>query len=220
VSSGWIEADWPAAAGIIAGTTLRDSHFEFPAEPRWLKQVHGKVVVRWDSDVFRKGPPEADAIVSDKPGSICVVRTADCLPILLCSADGTEIAAVHAGWRGLAAGVVDAALDAMNSSSEQILAWIGPAISQDAFEVGHEVREAFGELGSIDAFFRPNDRGRLQADLPGMARHMLERRQVTTHESGLCTHGDPDRFVARAGDLEEDLVLSLELDLLVVESAG
>ena len=86
MSEGWIRADWPAPDGIVAGTTLRDSDHELPAEPQWLNQVHGTRVVKWGSADFDAGPPDADAIISDEPGSICVVRTADCLPILLCCA--------------------------------------------------------------------------------------------------------------------------------------
>ncbi|NIL94522.1 MAG: peptidoglycan editing factor PgeF [Woeseiaceae bacterium] len=169
-------------------------------EAQWLKQVHGSRVVHWGSASFDDGPPEADAIVSDLPGSICAVRTADCLPILLCAADGSEIAAIHAGWRGLAGGVVDATLAAMTSAPESLLAWIGPAISQAAFEVGHEVREAFGVLGETAAFFTPNERGRLQADLPGLARQILQAQQVRTYDSGLCTHSDPERFYSYRRD--------------------
>ena len=132
MNADWIAADWPAPPGIVAGTTLRDSHFELPAEPQWLQQVHGNRVVRWGSAAFDNGPPEADAIVSDQPASLCAVRTADCLPILLCAVDGSEIAAIHAGWRGLAAGIIDTTLESMQSSPDTLLAWIGPAISQAA----------------------------------------------------------------------------------------
>ena len=204
----WIEAHWPAPTGIVAGTTLRDSRFELPAEPRWIRQVHGKHVVHWDSVTPMDSPPEADAIVADRPGSICVVKTADCLPILLCASDGSEIAAVHAGWRGLAAGVIDATLEAMRTTPGQLLAWIGPAISRAAFEVGHEVREAFAALGDVGSFFEPNDNGRLQADLPGIARHVLQRQRVAVFDSGLCTHGDPGRFYSYRRDGETGRHLS------------
>ena len=106
MASRWISADWPAPPGIVAGTTLRDSDFELPAEPRFLNQVHGAAVVRWEG-INAGESPDADAIVSAAPQSLCVVRTADCLPVLLCSRDGAEVAAIHAGWRGLAAGVIE-----------------------------------------------------------------------------------------------------------------
>ena len=145
MSRQWIRAEWPAPANIVAGTTLRGAEdFEFPAAPQWLDQVHGAAVVDAGSADFDDGPPPADAIVSRRPGELCAIRTADCLPILLCSRDGLEIAAVHAGWRGLAAGVVEATIGAMTHEPGELLAWIGPAISQPAFEVGHEVRARFG----------------------------------------------------------------------------
>jgi len=140
MNSGRIRADWPAPPGIIAGTTLRNSEFELPADPQWLNQVHGIDVVRARSADFAAGAPDADAIVACRGGDICVVKTADCLPVLLCSRDGQEIAAAHAGWRGLAAGVLEATIAAMSSDPIELIAWLGPAISQPAFEVGGEVR--------------------------------------------------------------------------------
>jgi len=194
MSKDWIPAEWPAPAGIVAGTTIRDSTFELPTEPLFLKQVHGTRVVRWGTAAFDNGPPEADAIISDQPGSMCLVQTADCLPILLCARDGSEIAAIHAGWRGLAAGIINATLDEMQAQGEGLLAWLGPAITQDAFEVGLEVRDSFGEWGEIDDFFRPNARGRLQADLLGLARAMLRARGVEPYGEDHCTFADAERF--------------------------
>jgi len=200
MTDGVIVAEWAAPEDIIAGTTLRDSTYALPLEPQWLHQVHGNRVVHWDSQDSADGPPDADAIISDQPGSICAVRTADCLPILLCALDGSEIAAVHAGWRGLAAGIVDTTLDEMKTPGTELTAWLGPAISLPAFEVGLEVRESFGEWGDSDAFFQPNDRGRLQADLPGIAAAMLQKRGVDVAASGLCTYSEPDRFYSYRRD--------------------
>jgi YfiH family protein len=208
MSAGWIAANWDAPGGIVAGTTLRDSDFRFPAEPQWLKQVHGTRVVRWGSDAFDNGPPEADAIISDQPGSICVVRTADCLPILLCAGDGSEIGAIHAGWRGLAAGIIDKTLDAMNTAASDLVAWLGPAISQPAFEIGLEVREAFGRWGDDDELFQPNERGRLQADLPGLAKAMLAERDVATTDIAQCTYSQPQQFYSYRRDGETGRLLS------------
>jgi len=209
VSRDWIAADWPAPVGIMAGTTLRDSRFKLPAEPQWLNQVHGTQVVRWGSSDFDNGAPDADAIISDQPGSLCVVKTADCLPILLCAADGSEIAAVHAGWRGLAAGIIGATLEAMKTPARDVMAWFGPAISQPAFEVGTEVRERFAALGEIDAWFEPNERGRLQADLYGLATAMLHELGVSAvYGGGLCTHADPERFYSYRRDGETGRLLS------------
>lgn len=209
MSKDWIPANWPAPVGVIAGTTLRDSHFELPAEPQWLNQVHGTRVVRWGSSDFDNGPPDADAIISDQPGSLCVVRTADCLPILLSAADGSEIAAVHAGWRGLAAGIIDATLEAMKTPAQDLLVWFGPAISQPAFEVGPEVRERFGAWGATDEWFQSNARGRLQADLVGLARARLhEIGASSVYGDGLCTYSDPERFYSYRRDGETGRLLS------------
>lgn len=210
MNDGWIRANWPAPSNIIAGTTLRESNYELPAEPRWLNQVHGTGVVHWGSSAFDDGPPEADAIVSDQPGSICAVQTADCLPLLLCARDGSEIAAIHAGWRGLAAGVVEATLAAMRTPPGDLIAWFGPAISQAAFEVGPEVRDSFGPWGRTDKpLFRANERGRLQADLYGLARARLRRQGVLeVHGGGLCTFEDKARFFSYRRDGETGRMLS------------
>ena len=209
MSKDWIPADWPAPVGVIAGTTLRDSQFELPAEPQWLNQVHGTRVVRWGSSDFDNGAPDADAIISDQPGSLCAVRTADCLPILLCASDGSEIAAVHAGWRGLAAGIIDATLEAMKTPAQDLVAWFGPAISQPAFEVGPEVRESFSAWGETDEWFEPNESGRLQADLVGLAQVRLREIGVSAaHGGDLCTYADPERFYSYRRDGETGRLLS------------
>lgn len=204
----WIAADWPAPAGIVAGTTLRDSRYELPGKPRWLKQVHGTRVVRWrDAD---REAPEADALVATSPEACCVVRTADCLPLLLCAADGSEIAAVHAGWRGLADGIVEATLVAMATPAAELLAWLGPAISQPAFEVGAEVREAFcATLPEARDAFVDNDRGRWQADLYLLARQRLARSGVgSVHGGGWCTYSDPGRFYSWRRNQASERMLS------------
>jgi len=173
---------------------------DLPGEPAWLAQVHGTRVV-----AARPGgtPAEADAAVTREPGVVCAVLTADCLPVLLASRRGDEVAAVHAGWRGLANGVVAAALQAMETAPAELLAWLGPAIAQPAFEVGSEVRERFVERDVVNAaFFAPNDRGRWQADLAGLARRELEAAGVTVSGGGFCTHDETERFFSyrRDGD--------------------
>ena len=164
-------ADWPAPENIVAGTTLRDGdESDLPADPHWLQQVHGDRAVTLGSKDFDDAEPEADAVVGRQSGDLCVIRTADCLPILLCDRDGAEIAAVHAGWRGLAAGVIDATLAKMSAAPGAIIAWLGPAIAQPSFEVGDEVRVAFESAGfDVAKRFSANDRGRWQADLTGWA---------------------------------------------------
>lgn len=211
VRTDWLPADWPAPPGITAGTTLKGAvDFPFPAPPSWLRQVHGTRVVRVDSEAFAAGPPEADASVADDPGAICAVQTADCLPVLLCSADGRAIGAAHAGWRGLAAGVVEATVAAMAAAPADIMAWLGPAISQPAFEVGAEVREAFiaADPAAADAFV-PNARGRWQADLYRLARQRLVAAGVRRiFGGGLCTHADPDCFYSYRRDGETGRMVS------------
>lgn len=204
MSGDWIRADWPAPSNVLAGTTLRGSDFELPAESLWLDQVHGARVVRAATADFDDGPPAADAIVADQSGICCIVRTADCLPVLLCAADGSEIAAVHAGWRGLAAGIVDATIAAMGPPASDILAWFGPAISQPAFEVGAEVRDAFlANDSAAEIAFVVNDRGRWQADLYSLAAQQLANAGVRqVFGGGLCTYADKSRFYSyrRDGD--------------------
>jgi YfiH family protein len=207
--AGWIPADWPAPEGIVAGTTLRDSEFALPAEPSLLQQVHGTRAVKLGTGDFAAGPPEADAVIGDRAGDICVVRTADCLPVLLCARDGREIAAIHAGWRGLAGGIIEETLIALATPADELLAWFGPAISQAAFEVGPEVRERFGPWGRIEGLFVGNDRGRLQADLYGLARARLRAAGVAAVYGGdLCTYADVDRFYSYRRDGETGRMLS------------
>lgn len=202
MNADWIRADWSAPDEVIAGTTLRDSKFALPDNPQWLNQVHGARVVHCGSADFADGPPAADASIANRPGDCCIVRTADCLPVLLSSMDGTEVAAVHGGWRGLAAGVIDATVAAMSSHPQDILAWFGPAISPTAFEVGAEVRDAFLATSPIAAAaFEPNDRGRWQADLCMLAAQCLGRAGVSdVAGGGWCTFADPDRFYSYRRD--------------------
>lgn len=210
MSGAWIRADWPVPDGIVAGTTLRNGSFQLPAEPQWLKQVHGARVVRVRTPDFDNGPPEADGIVADRSGDICVVRTADCLPVLFCAEDGGEIAAAHAGWRGLAGGIVEQSIAAMAAPPEELLVWLGPAISQPAFEVGAEVRDAFLACDdAAEAAFVANDRGRWQADLYLLARQRLRNAGVSrVYGGGLCTYADKARFYSYRRDGSTGRMLS------------
>lgn len=196
MTTGWIRADWPAPDRVIAGTLPRGTRLEtlgLPGKPCWLEQVHGAeavVAARYDT------PPRADGVVSLSPDHICAIRTADCLPVLLCADDGSVVAAAHAGWRGLAAGVIESTAALMDCAPQRLLAWLGPAISQPAFEVGDEVRAAFVSREAGDArFFEANERGRWQADLYGLARRRLDSLGVTRISGGgLCTFHDAERF--------------------------
>jgi YfiH family protein len=210
MSEGWIRADWPVLPGIVAGTTLRDSGYELPAAAKLLNQVHGTAVIRADSALFDSGTPNADAVIADKPGSICVVRTADCLPILFCARDGTEIGAAHAGWRGLAAGIAEKTVAAMRTPAQGLIAWFGPAISQAAFEVGGEVRDQFvaADAAASAAFVR-NDRGRWQADLYQLAAQRLRAAGVADISGGgFCTYADAERFYSYRRDGTSGRMLS------------
>ena len=202
MSDEWIPADWPAPGNIVAGTTLRTGDIAavgLPGRPCWLNQLHGTFVVGVDSF---DTPPDADASVGSRTGDVCVVKTADCLPVLLCSSDGREVGIAHAGWRGLAAGVIENTIASMAHDPGDLLAWLGPAISQPAFEVGDDVRDAFVLHDSTaDSCFVSNARGRWQADLYALARLRLSAAGITgVHGGGLCTYGDEKRFFSHRRD--------------------
>ena len=147
-------------------------------------------------------PPIADGSVSTSAAHVCVVRTADCLPVLIAATDGTEVAAAHAGWRGLAAGVIEATVEKMMHEPQKLIAWLGPAISQACFEVGDEVRAAFVDAAPADsAFFEANARGRWQADLYGLARRRLATLGVASVSGGdFCTFTENQRFYSYRRD--------------------
>jgi len=227
----WIPANWPAPANIIAGCTTRTGGVSaapyaslnlgehvgddpgcvsenrdrlvagagLPAEPLWLNQVHGTQVVLVPLAVSR---PLAYAFISRKTASVCTVMIADCLPILLLSGDGAEIAAIHAGWRGLAGGVVEATLEAMQAAPGDMLAWMGPAISKAHFEVGEEVRRAFTEHDQAAArCFCRNARNRWQADLFALARQRLQGAGIRRISGGdYCTYAESARFFSYRRD--------------------
>jgi YfiH family protein len=198
-----IVPDWPAPAAVIAGTTTRATADDgLPPGIRFLSQVHGATVVTVETVRAASRPVEADAVTGRGAGSVCAVRTADCLPVLYCARDGSEIAAAHAGWRGLAAGVLENTVAAMASSPDTLLAWIGPGISQPNFEVGDEVREAFvaGDPEAASAFV-PNARGRWQADLVSLARRRLAAAGVRDVYGGQwCTFAQPEQFYSYRRD--------------------
>ena len=204
-------ADWPAPANIVAGTTTRrGGEANLPAEAQWLKQVHGARAVVLGTTDFDDGIPEADAVIARDPGDICVIRTADCLPVLLCARDGSEVAAAHAGWRGLVAGVIDATVARMSTDALDLIAWLGPAIAMPAFEVGPEVREEFGAARfDCEHRFAANPRGRWQADLFGLAADRLKAIGVAdVFGERICTFDDPERFFSYRRDGETGRLLS------------
>jgi YfiH family protein len=227
----WIEAAWPAPPSVRALTSTRCGGVSrgsyaslnlaehvgddpaavranrqglrealgLPAEPMWLQQVHGCDVVELAT---AHAACAADASVARAPGQVCAVLSADCLPVLLCNRAGTRVAAAHAGWRGLLAGVIESALDAMRSDGEDVLCWLGPAIGPAAFEVGDEVRRAFVARDSgAQAAFRPASGGRWLADLYALARMRLQARRVLSVSGGeWCTVSDAQRFFSYRRD--------------------
>jgi YfiH family protein len=227
----FIFPEWPAPANVRAAVTTRtggvsvgpyaelnlgahvgdDPHavaenrrrvreaLGLPAEPTWLNQVHGTRVV--DAGAYAE-PPTADAVLSRAPGDVCVVLTADCLPVLLCDEAGTCVAAVHAGWRGLVGGVLEVTVAALERLPQALMAWLGPAIEQSAFEVGEEVYAQFvaRDPKNAEGFVR-NDRGRWQADLYALARVELARLGVTrVYGGGFSCFADADRFFSYRRD--------------------
>lgn len=165
-----------------------------PTEPFWLEQVHGTRVLRLDENSDR-ADNQADASYTNIAGQVCAVMTADCLPVLFCNRQGTEVAAAHAGWRGLCDGVLEQTLACFDSSPEDIFAWFGPAIGPTAFEVGGEVRAKFIEqdANAEQAFTEHGEK--YLADIYQLARLRLRRAGVQTISGGdLCTVSDKSRF--------------------------
>ena len=170
-----------------------------PSEPVWLEQVHGTVVANADNASCR---PQADASIARHRGAVCVVMTADCLPVLLCDEDGTVVGAAHAGWKGLAAGVIEATVQAMGVAPHKLMAWFGPAISQRAFEVGEEVRATFiAHQAQATEAFVPGADGKWLADLYLLARQRLSTLGVARVYGGEhCTYNDAARFFSYRRD--------------------
>jgi YfiH family protein len=170
-----------------------------PDPPRWLRQTHGTRVVAADKATAL---PVADGSTSRHPGEVCAVLTADCVPVLLCDNAGHQVGAAHAGWRGLAAGILESSVSAFDAPPADLLAWLGPGIGPGAFEVGPEVREAFvcGDPGA-DAAFRPSREDRFLADLYLLARRRLAVVGVErVYGGGLCTYRDAARFFSHRRD--------------------
>jgi len=245
----FIEARWPAPVGVLALCTTRQggssvapyesfnlaSHVgdresavqenrqrlaaALPAEVAfsWLDQVHGTAVVEAG---YAGSVPVADAQWSRRRGVACAVLTADCLPVLLCSDTGCVVAAAHAGWRGLCAGVLESTVAAMQVAPGRLLAWLGPAIGPSTFEVGPEVREAFlaasasAVIGSTQACFVPSPgrRHHWYADLYALARVRLSALGVTRIYGGdFCTYSDRGRFFSYRRDGQTGRMASLIL---------
>ena len=165
---------------------------------QWLQQVHGGNAVRAGEKLY----PEADACWSDQPGIACAVLTADCLPVLLASEDGKVVAAAHAGWRGLLAGVLEATVAAMDVDPMRLMAWMGPAIGPDAFEVGPEVRAAFIDSAPVGSAFVPGAQpGKYLANIYQLARYRLAQSGVNRIQGGnRCSYTESDQFFSYRRD--------------------
>ena len=228
---GVIRPDWPAPAVVRAAVSTRQggvsvakwdslnlgahtgddplhvaenrrrlrAALDLPVEPFWLQQVHGTVVSRLDDATPVR---VADAAVAFRTDRGCAVLTADCMPVMLCDRAGTRVGIAHAGWRGLAAGVVEAAVAALECAPHELMAWLGPAIGPEAFEVGEEVRAQFvADDAGADAAFVRNARDRWQADLYALARRRLARAGVgDVYGTVVSTHADARRFYSHRRD--------------------
>ncbi len=185
-----------AADSVARNRALLRERFGVPAEPVWLSQVHGSRVVEAGT------PARADAAYSCRPQVVCAVLTADCLPVLFCDRAGTCVAAAHAGWRGLAGGVLEATVEALPAGAADLMAWLGPAIGPESFEVGDEVREAFIGVDPVAArAFRPTSAERWYADLYLLARQRLSAAGVgEVFGGGHCTFRDEARFYSYRRD--------------------
>jgi YfiH family protein len=192
-----------------------------PAEPHWLRQVHGIAVQRFDAPAAQPTAVpdrgiearecEADAAITAASDVVLAILSADCLPVLLCSDDGREIGAAHAGWRGLAAGVLEHAVAAMRHRPSQLIAWLGPAAGPSAYEIGTEVRAAFVErdAGAAAAFVATRP-GHWCVDLYALARRRLVQAGVErVHGGGLCTISDPQRFFSHRRDARSGRMATL-----------
>ncbi len=188
-------------AHVTANRTKLRELLALSAEPAWLNQVHGVAVHEIEAGA-PAAPVTADAAITSRAGEACVVMVADCVPVLFAARDGSRIAAAHAGWRGLASGVLEKTVRALRVPGHELKAWIGPCISREHFEVGDEVREEFVKQdAAASAYFDRNARDKWQADLVGLAKRRLDQQGITDVSGGIwCTFADPERFYSHRRD--------------------
>ncbi|WP_411726163.1 peptidoglycan editing factor PgeF [Methyloglobulus sp.] len=237
-NSHWLQPDWPAPSNVHAAMTLRTGGvsqgdyaslnlaayvgdnpdlvsqnrqiiktlLNLPSEPAWLNQTHSNRAVKATA---MSSPPQADASYTDQPGVVCAVLTADCLPLLVCAANGTEIAAIHAGWRGLLDGVIDNTIAAMQN--RDALVWLGPAIGRERFEVGAEVRTAFvTKSADYIAAFKKHSHNKWLADIYQLARLNLAALGISkVYGSNFCTVTDHERFYSYRRDKDTGRMATL-----------
>ena len=221
----WITPDWPAPPRVRAFVTTRHGGVSageyaslnlgtrggddprnvasnrlvvrdhLPSTPRWMAQVHGTAVCDLDA-IGDIDVATADAAVTGKPGTVGAVLTADCMPLFVADRGGTRVGVAHAGWRGMAAGVIENAVSSLGVDPREVIAWMGPTIGPTAFEVGPEVREAFVAADpGAHAAFAPHVPGKFMADLYALARQRLARAGVReVHGGGFCTYRETQRF--------------------------
>jgi YfiH family protein len=183
---------------VHANRELLERALALPEQPRWLRQVHGDRSLRVTHEVFAE-EQEADAAFTTQRSVVLAILTADCLPILLCAHDGSEVAAIHAGWRGLAAGVIESCVRRLATPREHLLAWLGPAIGPQSYEVGKDVHDAFG---ADPGAFTPGRTGHWQCDLFTLARRRLNDAGILrVHGGDFDTFTDP-RFYSHRRDRE------------------
>ena len=203
------DGDEPAVVRANRAELVR--RFGLPAAPRWLRQVHGTQVLRFDAEAGAASAgeghgavaePEADASVTSAPGVVLAILSADCLPVVLAAEDGGEVGAAHAGWRGLAAGVLEQTVAAMHAPAKDLIAWLGPAAGPQAYEVSADVFEAFvAHDPRAAAAFAATRPGYWRVDLYALARQRLAAAGVErVHGGGLCTISDPQRFYSHRRD--------------------
>ena len=223
----WLLPDWPAPANIHAGTSLRQGgislppydslnlgdhvgddpaavaenrrRLKLPGEPVWLRQTHSTRIV--DAARCPPGPIEADGSTSTQTGIICAVLTADCLPLLICDRKGSQVAAVHAGWRGLAAGIIETAVKKFTANGSELLVWLGPAIGAEAYEVGDEVREIFiTQHPAAESAFQTSGKKWLM-DIYQLARQRLQQLGIHSIYGGEhCTFREAEYFYSYRRD--------------------
>ncbi|HEY0504089.1 MAG TPA: peptidoglycan editing factor PgeF [Lysobacter sp.] len=199
------------AEAVERNRALLAEHARLPSAPCWLRQVHGVDVRRFDAPA--QDEPEADASVTSVPGTVLAILTADCMPVLFCADDASEVGAAHAGWRGLAGGVLENTVAAMRTAPARLHAWMGPAAGPRQYEVGEEVYDAFVSqdwgAGSAFASTRPHH---WRVDLYALARRRLEAAGLAAdriHGGGLCTISEPQRFFSHRRDQRGGRMASL-----------
>ncbi len=218
----FIQPDWPAPKTIKAYTTTRQGWkttlpfqadklkgsqesqqlqalLHLPDEPIWLKQTHSNIAI--EATLENTGAT-ADASFATRPNHICVVQTADCLPVLICNQHGTHVAAIHAGWRGLANGIIENTVNALQQPAQTLLVWLGPAIGPSIFEVGSDVYQAFtNQNKQAESAFQPINKEKWLGNLYQLARLRLQSLGITSIYGGNhCTHTQPELFYSYRRD--------------------